>query len=338
MIAQFFQDLFPSTLQGQPSPGRFILTRTIRQQRNKPESAIYRIDHQDRLLRTIDRQRGQIGPDYYFGVLPRNTGKLNQTGKSDISHGRTLWVDIDFKQVVESDHVGDIINTLERRCQEFNIPKPNYTTHTGGGLHWYWFLPNFIPAMDIEAANLTLIQALEYGDPACFDASRLLRIPTLISGKRLTDVVLAYQHSETVPPGTLQELVTYGSVIAKSVTSKTISPQHGSMGSSSSSGTGYEIQEYQSCSLVEVDRLTVNQILYGLTTNEEQYQNDRDRLCLGVASRLKQYNFDASNIAWVLTNPDFQISSKYYDLKTSRGLGVAERFVQRILERIYEVT
>ena len=103
--------------------------------------------------------------DVYVGVIPR---RHRQGGGRDdlIAHARMVWIDCDAPESV----------TALRRFS----PAPSIIVRSGSGdhRHAYWLLRTAVGLDEIEDANRRLAVALG-GDPACADAARILRPPSL---------------------------------------------------------------------------------------------------------------------------------------------------------------
>jgi hypothetical protein len=72
------------------------------------------------------------GNNIFYGILGR---EVSTGGKESIKEAHCLWVDIDFKDLVDGQTEADgLIATFDHR--------PSLQIFTGGGYHVYWFLEN----------------------------------------------------------------------------------------------------------------------------------------------------------------------------------------------------
>jgi hypothetical protein len=147
------------------APAHFIETRIIRGDEVRrghfaPNDHAL-IDH----LREANRPRCNI----YFGVAPRTTA-----GKGDRQHCaglNCLYCDIDFKLTPE-----DIARDVLRN---FCLP-PSAIVETGGGIHGYWLLSDFLkfPEHFEQARSLLRRLCITLGaDIAAAEPVRILRFP-----------------------------------------------------------------------------------------------------------------------------------------------------------------
>lgn len=121
----------------------------------------YRIDEISQII--------QEWKDYniYFGPALR---KDHSGTKAGISHLRCLFVDIDFKDILEEE--------AWKKIREFPI-KPSVIIATGGGLHIYWWLkePFFLEEIP-QAESLLKRLSIHFGaDTKATDASHVMRVP-----------------------------------------------------------------------------------------------------------------------------------------------------------------
>jgi hypothetical protein len=107
--------------------------------------------------------------DLYFGVAARATP--TDGTKASLAYAAALWVDIDTVDA-------------EERLSCSGLPEPSITVASGtaGHLHAYWVLEEPVPLQAPDAiatfeARLRGIARAVGGDPACVDASRVLRMP-----------------------------------------------------------------------------------------------------------------------------------------------------------------
>jgi AAA domain len=111
--------------------------------------------------------------------------------KATLAELNCLHVDLDFKSIAETpEQILKIITNLP-------LP-PNYIIASGHGYHLYWLFKEGIPAdptaiAEIERRLKRLVEILA-GDPACAEASRLMRLPgthNSKNGERLEVAVIA---------------------------------------------------------------------------------------------------------------------------------------------------
>src|SRR5262245_34365862 len=91
--------------------------------------------------------------------------------KADCAELWTLFVDLDFKQIPESEALA--------RLARFPMA-PQIVIHTGGGLHCYWLLrePLLLPEEEAMAEHLLRRLAADVrGDPTVAETARILRVP-----------------------------------------------------------------------------------------------------------------------------------------------------------------
>lgn len=131
----------------------------------------------------------------FFGVCKR--ARDGGGTKRDILGATALWADIDAEvNGVKTEKIIDAIGRMPPNIQ------PSAVVHSGGGVHCYWFLEGdyFDSAGDrekaIEGANKTLMNVM--GGDACFDITRVLRLPDTYNNKRaakrLCKVVYCAEH------------------------------------------------------------------------------------------------------------------------------------------------
>jgi hypothetical protein len=104
--------------------------------------------------------------DVYVGCAPR---RVRAGHKQALLHAWVLWVDCDDPESIA-------------RLERFE-PQPAIVVRTSPqGRHAYWPLDRPLAVAELEAANRRLAHALG-ADPACADASRILRPPATLSWK-----------------------------------------------------------------------------------------------------------------------------------------------------------
>lgn len=101
--------------------------------------------------------------------------------KASFLASRCLWVDLDTVP-------GDVL----RRC---TLP-PNFVVFSGGGYHLYWLLDSWVHDIAaIEEANQLLVKDVG-GDDACWDGTRILRLPATLNSKYGPDSDTQVQRSD----------------------------------------------------------------------------------------------------------------------------------------------
>ena len=130
--------------------------------------------------------------DVYTGVIPR---RHRQGGGRDdlISRPRTVWVDCDASQSAAA-------------LGRFS-PAPSIIVRSGSGdhRHAYWLLRTAADLDEIEDANRRLAVALG-GDPACSDAARILRPPSL-NWKTSPPAPVTLERCRARPPFRLDDIL-----------------------------------------------------------------------------------------------------------------------------------
>jgi RecA-family ATPase len=110
----------------------------------------------------------------YFAVATVKAGATARK-KETLDELNCLHVDIDFKSVINAGPV-----EIERRLRE-TMCLPSFVTLSGNGLHAYWCFRESLPASDENIARVEALLRLLAdhlgGDPACAEASRLMRLP-----------------------------------------------------------------------------------------------------------------------------------------------------------------
>ena len=109
----------------------------------------------------------------YFAVATVQPG-VTTRNKATLAELNGLHVDIDFKSIAITPE------EAEHKLQEV-MHLPSKIVHSGGGLHGYWLFKEALPATteNIERVEglLQLLADHLGGDPACAEASRLMRLP-----------------------------------------------------------------------------------------------------------------------------------------------------------------
>jgi hypothetical protein len=113
------------------------------------------------------------GKNIYLGVATRD-GKGG--ARENLVQIPAVWVDIDFKTTPE-EKAWELI-------KDFPL-HPTMVVHSGNGLHCYWVFSEPVSGDEfekVENINWGLINNLG-GDPACWDASRIMRLPGTFNHK-----------------------------------------------------------------------------------------------------------------------------------------------------------
>ena len=119
-------------------------------------------------LRKWDRKDRAV----YFAVATVKAGAATRS-KETLDELNCLHVDIDFKSVVAGPA------EIERRLRETKY-LPSFVTLSGNGMHAYWCFHENLPATEENIARVEALLRLLCdhlgGDPACAEASRLMRL------------------------------------------------------------------------------------------------------------------------------------------------------------------
>lgn len=113
----------------------------------------------------------------FFGVLPRT--EKGGGRKEHTKTGHVVWADLDFKDY-DDGQAG-----AEKALRDLGH-EPSIIVSSGHGMHAYWLLNEERSAPALESASRTIAAAL--GADACFDSSRILRLPGSINRKNLDDM------------------------------------------------------------------------------------------------------------------------------------------------------
>jgi hypothetical protein len=120
-------------------------------------------------VRKWDRQDRAL----YFCTATVKAGSTTRS-KATIAELNGLHVDIDFKSIACTP------TEAEQKLQHTFL-MPSKVVHSGGGLHAYWLFKESLPATPnaIERIERLLKLLADHlgGDPACAEASRLMRLP-----------------------------------------------------------------------------------------------------------------------------------------------------------------
>jgi hypothetical protein len=119
------------------------------------------------IARTIARHAARR--DVYVGCALRSSQRGN---RKHVGEAWALWVECDGCEA------GGVLAAFE--------PAPSLTIASGtpGHLHAYWALQEPLNADAVEQGNRRLARAVG-GDPACFDAARILRPPDTLNHKHV---------------------------------------------------------------------------------------------------------------------------------------------------------
>lgn len=110
----------------------------------------------------------------YFGVAVRKEGAT----KGDAEHCvalTTLFIDGDYKNSSEK-------QVRKAIYYDFPLP-PSIVVSTGGGLHAYWFLPEPLPAGQVEGVLKPFVHTFAVADQEVSDLPRVLRLPGTLNVK-----------------------------------------------------------------------------------------------------------------------------------------------------------
>jgi hypothetical protein len=126
-------------------------------------------DEIEAFLRKWDRKHRAV----YFAVATIKAGSTTRS-KATLAELNGLHVDIDAKSITMG------IEEAEQKLREV-MHLPSKVVASGGGLHAYWLFKEALPATPeniqrVEALLRLLADHLG-GDPACAEASRLMRLP-----------------------------------------------------------------------------------------------------------------------------------------------------------------
>ena len=140
------------------------------------------------------------GLNVYFGVAPRESGT---SGRDGVRCSVVCHVDVDGVRPVEA----------HARAEEACLP-PSVVVSSGGGTHLYWTLDT--PCEDVrrvEIVNYKLARVLG-GDMACWDASRVLRLPGTLNypcakktatGRKVAPVTLEHANDDSFEIAALED-------------------------------------------------------------------------------------------------------------------------------------
>jgi len=170
----------------------------------------------------------------YFQVLPlAQTPEKGRGSEKDVKVGRWLWVDFDFKSVVQSPayegcreredyelecyyvdgdkwvHVkrpklGDVLT----RIREAAGLEPSIVTDSGGGYHLYFRLSSEVDASMLKKLETGLIELLRPigADPKSRDLARILRLPGSWNPRNGRAVKVIYREAVEYDPEKLSKL------------------------------------------------------------------------------------------------------------------------------------
>ncbi|MEO0202348.1 MAG: hypothetical protein ABIL37_01315 [candidate division WOR-3 bacterium] len=174
----------------------------------------------------------KYGNHVYFQVLPLS--KKPDKGRGDsslIEKGKWLWIDFDYKQVVENPHeiiyeksFDHALTCYYKEGEKWIYVKrpplnqvleevknkigfiPTIVVDSGGGYHFYFKLTHEIEANKLKELENWLVDKLG-GDPQAKDLVRIMRLPGSINPrvKRLCKVI--FQSKEQINPEVLFEKI-----------------------------------------------------------------------------------------------------------------------------------
>jgi hypothetical protein len=171
------RELFEAALRDQP--GTVIGLRTLRD--GRPGNEVWSDNPGHLHLRALELATKW---DVYWGVVARSERSFL---KAHCAKANLAWAECD---------TDDALKALEA----FEV-RPTFTVKSGGKtasgedkLHAYWELIEPIEPAELEALLRSIIQAL-HADPACKDASRVLRVPGTIYHKSDEPAKVEGQHN-----------------------------------------------------------------------------------------------------------------------------------------------
>lgn len=175
----------------QPHKGGLVELRAIPVEKNR--SVIRHFTDRASELAEFAEKYGHRDSEYgvYFGVCKRRE-ILKESTKDNVLGATALWCDIDAE--VNGIRTEDILEAIGEMPASI---QPSAVVHSGGGLHCYWFLHATSAKKElVEKVNRVLMDVM--GGDACFDVSRVLRLPDTYNNKRavkkLARVVYCAEH------------------------------------------------------------------------------------------------------------------------------------------------
>lgn len=120
----------------------------------------------------------KAGWNAFFGVAKFTDDSGRK--KENVRSLRSFWLDIDCGPDKPYETQGEGLVALKNFCKVIGLPRP-IIVNSGRGLHVYWPLSEDITRADWEQVADKLRAACVthklYADPACFEVSRVLRVP-----------------------------------------------------------------------------------------------------------------------------------------------------------------
>ncbi|MEM2863354.1 MAG: hypothetical protein QXW20_07590 [Ignisphaera sp.] len=188
-----------------------------------------------------------MGTHVYFQVLP--LAKKPEKGRGserDVKVGRWLWVDFDYKEVVDKpsfegcreleDHglecyyqeggkwihvrrppLNQVLNDVKNKLGL----EPYYVVDSGAGYHLYFRLSYEVDASVLKRLELWLADKIG-GDPQAKDLARILRLPGSINPRTQRLVQVIYYGSQEVDPEALLQRIETEKLEAPRVKSKLV--------------------------------------------------------------------------------------------------------------------
>jgi hypothetical protein len=139
----------------------------------RTETMTFGPDEEEALLAWVREREGR--KNIYFHSNPPRRRLTRKAKKSEILHVANLHCDLDPRAGEDRDEERERILKLLRSPPD-GVPPPTAIVDSGNGMQGFWHLREPITVEDGEARNRWLANALG-GDPACVDASHLMRLP-----------------------------------------------------------------------------------------------------------------------------------------------------------------
>lgn len=107
---------------------------------------------------------------------------------ANMSHFRSIFVDLDCGATKDFKDQADAINSLKEFCKKSEFPKPTYLVGSGGGCHVYWSFDSDISSSDwlkLAERFKAICKHFKFkADPVCIsDMARVLRVPDTFNWK-----------------------------------------------------------------------------------------------------------------------------------------------------------
>lgn len=147
-----------------------------------PNSRIFGPNNKVEFVAFINESNSETGrKNIYF--LPNFEFLSGERSKANISHARSLHVDLDCKDYngtpeVQLDKITGLL--LDNKLVPKGVPRPSAVWLTGGGAQAVWQLTEPMPADEAAILNQKLLLAFN-GGMGTHDVSRLLRLPGTIN-------------------------------------------------------------------------------------------------------------------------------------------------------------